>query len=68
MLLASGFVLLPPDKFGCSVFYALGAMECPALLHGYLITLWFPLANDVLAQAGFFVDSQALIAGTAGES
>ena len=39
-----------PDKVGCTLLQSLGAIERPALLPGYLVALWFPLANDVLAQ------------------
>ena len=47
-----------PDKDGCNILHALGATEVPALLHGYLATLWFPLADDVLCREDLFVLDQ----------
>ena len=44
-----------PDKDGCRVLHAVGAVEVPARLHGFLIKLWFPLADDVLAQDDILV-------------
>ena len=44
-----------PDKAGCEVLYALGASEVTPLLHGYLVRLWYPLADDVLAQDDIIV-------------
>ena len=39
-----------PDKVGCALLHALHAVETPALLQGFLVALWFPLASDVLLQ------------------
>ena len=44
-----------PDKDGCQVLHAIGATEVPARLHGFLTKLWYPLADDVLAQDDILV-------------
>ena len=46
-----------PDKAGCALLHALHAVETPALLHGFLVALWFPLASDVLTQDDILVSS-----------
>ena len=37
-----------PEKDGISFLTALGAVECPALLPGWLVDVWQPYASDVL--------------------
>ena len=44
-----------PGKAGCDVLHALGACEVSPLLHGYLVRLWYPLADDVLSQDDILV-------------
>ena len=44
-----------PDKAGCDVLHALGASEVSPLLHGYLVRLWYLLADDVLSQDDILV-------------
>ena len=44
-----------PDKAGCVILHALGAREVNPLLHGYLVRLWYPLADDVLSQDDIIV-------------
>jgi len=44
-----------PDKAGCAILHALGAREVNPLLHGYLVRLWYPLADDVLSQDDIIV-------------
>ena len=44
-----------PDKAGCAILHALGAREVNPLLHGYLVRMWFPLADAVLAQGDILV-------------
>ena len=46
-----------PDKVGCALLHALRAVETRALLHGFLVAQWSPLASDVLTQDDILVSS-----------